>query len=212
MSQRGKSLGIVLVLAVVVSALVWVILRNKASVPYEAAGGALSGWTIVVGAAGDPWVVALEPPRPLTMSLFEQLSRKVDVALVAPERPALPLVLQSEYNDALQGVYGIDSIVRIARDAGIESAQFEPVCVAHRLDRRGSPARELFFVLFDSPAFRQLRQDLAPNHPEHAGIGVYDPSTLTPVLAIAGTDLDFASWWPLIPDPPTDCQAPLFVK
>ena len=91
------------------------LLRDRRSQPYHVDRAALSGWTVVLGAPEDPWVVALEPPASLTASLFQQLATKVDRPLVAPRHAVLPLVMRPEYDDALQGVYGAMDIQRLAR-------------------------------------------------------------------------------------------------
>jgi hypothetical protein len=65
------------------------------------------------------------------------------------------------------------------------------------------------FVIFTSPEFQQMRLDLLPDFPEHAGTGIYEPGTVTPILPFAQRGGDFSRWWPLAVDPRTDCQAPL---
>ena len=48
-----------------------------------------------------------------------------------------------------------------------------------------------------------------PAQPEHAGIGVYEPSTLTPILIVGATDDAFERWWPMQFDRTSDCEADL---
>jgi hypothetical protein len=67
-------------------------------------------------------------------------------------------------------------------------------------------------VAFSSPVFWRLRQDLLPDHPEHAGIGVYDPGAFGAVLPIAATDDSPHGWWPILLDQVGDCQAQLVVR
>ena len=50
---------------------------------------------------------------------------------------------------------------------------------------------------FTSAGFNQFRVQLMPEHPEQAGIGIYDPSILTPVLVVGATEDRFDDWWPL---------------
>jgi hypothetical protein len=157
----------------------------------------------------DPWVVAVTPPKSLTTSLFEDATRRSGTRLVAPAHPALPLVLRSEFDEGLQGVYGTDSVLRIAHDAGVDGAEFKPVCLAHRTRNDQNGRAEVYFVAFESAAFNQMRVDLLPPQPEHAGIGVYEPSTLTPILIVGATDDAFDRWWPLQFDQTKDCEADL---
>jgi len=170
---------------------------------------ALSGWTLVASDGTDPWIVGIRPPDALTSTLFREASRRAAGTLVAPPHPALPLVLRSEFDEGLQGVYGTDSVLRIARDAGIENDAFAPVCLAHRTADGPSGRAELYFVPFTSTAFNTMRVDLVPAQPEHAGIGVYEPGTLTPILIVGASDSNFDRWWPLPFDESSDCEAPL---
>ena len=171
--------------------------------------GTLSRWTLVASDGTDPWVVGMKPPDALVSMLFREASRRAGRTLIAPPHSALPLVLRSEFDDALQGVYGTDSVLRIARDAGIEDEAFAPVCLAHRTASGPSGGADVYFVPFTSTAFNHIRGDLVPAEPEHAGIGVYDPGTLTPILIVGASDSSFDRWWPLPFDQSSDCEAPL---
>lgn len=212
MKLSGNFLGVLTVLALGVGALVWSVARDATSQPYTVQRRSLSGWTIVAGQPDDPWVVGALPPPAFSDSLLRQVSEKTHRALLAPGRPSLPLVMRDEYAEGLQGVYGADAIMRIARNTGIETTTFEPVCVGHRIDPSQNEPGEIFFVVFSSPDFARLRQALVPAFPEHAGTGMYYPETLRPILAIAATGGDFARWWPMRIDEPTDCQAQVVVK
>ena len=197
------------VAALVVVGLSWLLakaIRNRG--PYSIDGAALSGWTLVRGGPGDPALVALQPPSPLSAALFQQLLRRAGPSLVAPERPSVPLVLQSEYADSLQGVLSVEDVLDVARDAGVEAARFEPICMGRRESADGRSGR-LFFVLFEAPAFDRFRDQLTPLFPEHTGAFPYDPKALHPILTIAATDRESARWWPIMVDQRTDCQASL---
>ena len=138
-------------------------------------------------------------------ALTAEVTRRAGRTLVAPSHPGLPLVLRTEFDEGLQGVYGLDSVVRMARDAGVDTTHLQPVCLAHQV-RDGAEGRaEIYFVPFESPEFSQLRIDLTPTEPEHAGVGVYEAGTLTPLLVIGTTDQNRDGWWPLRFNPATDC-------
>ena len=184
-------------------------LRPGDAGPITIPPAALSRWTLVASDGTDPWVVGMRPPDALTSTLFKEASRRAGRTLIAPPHPALPLVLRSEFDEALQGVYGTDSVLRMARDAGIEDEAFSPVCLAHRTADGPAGRAEVYFVPFTSAAFNQVRIDLVPTEPEHAGIGVYDPGTLTPILIVGASDSAFDRWWPLPFDPSNDCETPL---
>jgi len=177
--------------------------------PFTIPPATLSRWTLVASDGTDPWVVGMRPPDSLTSALFREASRRAGRTLIAPPHPALPLVLRPEFDEGLQGVYGTDSVLRIARDAGIEGEVFAPVCLAHRTSEGPSGRAEVYFVPFTSAAFNHIRVDLVPAEPEHAGIGVYEPGALTPILIVGASDSSFDRWWPMPFDQSSDCEAPL---
>jgi hypothetical protein len=195
--------GLIVAAAIITSLLV----NRRDTTPLSVPSSALSAWTVVTSDGTDPWLVGAHPPETLTGPLFNAASRRAGRPLVPPAHQALPLVLQSEYQDSLQGVYGTDAVVRIAREAGIESATFHPVCLARQTVDGPSGAIEVYFVPFDAPVFNQLRGDLTPLEPEHAGVGVYDPATLTPALVVGATARDFDRVWPIRFEPQRDCEA-----
>jgi hypothetical protein len=209
MRQTVKSSIVLALGTTAIAALVWTIVADRRSQPYTVQRSALSGWTVVVSQGAEPWVIAAQPPAAMAASLLRQLAAASGVPLVPPDLTVLPLVTRSEYDDALQGVYGVESLIRMAHEAGIEESVFEPLCVARQIDS-GRPPGELFYVAFSSPAFRDLRQALSPIEPEHGGVGVYDPAALMPLLPVARSGGD--RWWPLSFDRRTDCQAPLLVN
>jgi len=195
--------------AVVAVGLGWYLTHRADSTPVAVSTHTLDRWTLVASDGTDPWVVAMKPPDALTSALYRVASGRAGRSLVAPPHPALPIVLRSEFDDGLQGVYGTDSVLRIARESGIEQAVFTPVCLAHKRSEGPSGMADVYFVPFTSAAFEQVRVDLVPAQPEHAGIGVYEPGTLTPVLIVGASDGSFDRWWPLQFDPTRDCEAPL---
>ena len=207
-----KFLLVLTLAAGLVLCLLWSLRRDMRSRQYHVDRASLSGWTVVLGAPDDPWVVALEPPASLTTSLLQQVRTNVDRGVVAPRHAALPLVMRREHDEALQGVYGPADIQRMARQAIDGESTFEPVCIGHRVDPHGAASGELYFLAVTSPAFNALRLELQPDFPEHAGIGVYDAGALTPALPIATTGADFGRWWPIRLEQITDCQAQVTVE
>jgi hypothetical protein len=192
-----------------VGALVWTLGQGFGGQPLSVPPSSLSNWTLVVSDGTDPWIVAAQPPASLSSELLRQVTARAGRPLATPRHPGLPLVLRSEFDDALQGVYGVDEVIRIARDTGVDSATFQPVCIARKVSGSGSAQSELYFLVLDAPAFNQMRIDLTPTQPEHAGIGMYDPATVTPVLIIGSTSSTLDQWWPLTVNRAADCQAML---
>jgi hypothetical protein len=210
--DRRKSIW--LLAAVLVAATVlWLATRTGQNGPLVLQAGALAGWRVIVSAGTDPWVVGMQPPESAMTSLIEQVSKRARRKLVAPSHPALPLVLRTEFDEGLQGAFGVDWIARLARDSGFEDARvFVPVCLARRTIETQGEQADVYFIPFESPAFNQLRVDLMPEHPEQAGVGMYDPSTLTPILPVAATSDGFERWWPLSFARERDCQEPIVVS
>ena len=188
-----------------VGGLAWLWLRSRTQMSVTFSATAFASWPIIVSDGTDPWIVALAPPEAVMATLSAEVTRRAGRALVAPTHPGLPMVLRTEFDEGLQGVYGTDSVLRMARDAGVDATHLQPVCLAHQV-RDGADGRaEVYFVPFDSPEFSQLRIDLTPTEPEHAGVGVYEPGTLTPILIVGATDTNFDGWWPLRFDAAADC-------
>lgn len=193
----------------IVAGVAWLLVGRHSEPAYTVPVTTLSNWTLVTSDGTDPWVVAVKPPEPLLQHLLAELRTRGNQEVTPVPHPALPLVLRSEFDEGLQGVYGTDSVLRIAREAGIESSTFQPVCIAHRVRTGAAGRAEVYFVPFDSEAFNQVRVDLVPAEPEHAGIGVYEPATLTPVLIVATTPGTLEQWLPLAFDRTSDCEADL---
>ena len=212
MRVSQKSLLITVAAALVVAALVSVVVLDRRSEPYSIDSAMLAGWKVAMGSSEDPWVMAVQPPSALTAALFEQVSKKVGRPLVAPPHSALPLVMRKEHDDALQGVFGVTDIDRMARGTFSDASRFEPVCIGHLVDDRNGSSGELFFLAVNSREFNDLRIEIQPDFPEHAGVGIYDAGSLTPILPIATTDKDFERWWPIRLDETVDCQAQVLVK
>jgi hypothetical protein len=187
----------------------WIYFHRRDSTPLTFPAASFASWTIVVSDGTDPWIVGAAPGAPLTAGLLELASERAGRALVPPPHTAVPLVLQSEFADSLQGVYGTDAIVRLAREEGLETAPFYPVCLARQTVETPEGRADIYFVPLEAAAFNQLRADLTPLEPEHAGIGVYDPGLLSPALPVGATAGSFAGVWPIVFDKDRDCEAPI---
>ena len=127
---------------------------------------------------------------------------------MAPAHPMVPLVLQSEYSDSLQGAYSVEDIMDLARDAGVTDARFEPVCMGQRTG------------FFPATVLRRLpcvglRRVSRPPHAAFPGSTPapfpYDPSLVRPILAVAATDQHFTHLWPVAFSAASDCESALEV-
>lgn len=179
--------------ALLLAALCWllvIVIRDRR--PYSVAQTALSGWKIVVGPPGGTAVVAMQPPGELSTNLFRQVASRRKELLVAAEQPLVPLVVQDEYADSLQGVLSVDDIIEVARGAGLDAARFDPVCLAERRESRNGRVEELLYVMFEAPAFADFRQQLTPLFPEHAGSVAFEPGALHLMMPLATTDRELA--------------------
>jgi hypothetical protein len=174
--------------------------------PYQVDEELLSGWTLAAAPPGDPAVVEAKPPSRLLEELFRQVSQRTNHALVPPDRAAVPLVLADEYSDSLQGALSVQDILSVGEGVGLDTARFEPVCIAERHREDGD---ELFFAVFDAPLFDQFRYELTPQFPEHAGSGIYHPPAVRLIMAVAATSKDFDRWWPIGVNPQNDCSVSL---
>ena len=209
--RKGVAWGIA-VLLLSAGVVIYLLNGRRVDAPVSVEPEVLGRWTLVVSDGTDPWTVGMRPPDALIDRLFDDATRRAGRALIRPVHPALPLVLRSESDEGLQGVYPTDSVLRIARQAGLEEVEFQPVCFAHRILKGSSANAELYFAAFTSAPFAQFRIDLTPPQPEHAGIGIYEPATLSPLLMIGATDAEFSKWWPLQFDPALDCESPLVIS
>jgi hypothetical protein len=124
---------------------------------------------------------------------------------------ALPLVLQSEFEPAKAGTLTPAALLAAARAAGLESAPFEPRCMAHRRISEPGITRQVYFLRFDWPAFTAFRRQAAAQMRAAGGAGL-DPATLSPVLIVAGSDAAFSRWLPLTMESADDCLAPMVIK
>jgi hypothetical protein len=175
----------------------------------------LAPWSLVLGPNSDAlgsWL-SLRPPQPLASPLGRQIFARAGESVNYPSPAALPLLLQSEYDAALAGVVTSDTLVTLAREAGLESAVFEPLCMAHRRVSEPGGTRGIYFVLFEVPAFGAYRSQVAEALGAAGGdTSMFDPGALSPVLIVAGLDGNFSRWLPLRANPEEDCLAPIELR
>ena len=202
---------------VALSALAVLFLRsaqNAREAPFTVEREGVASWTLVSEPDRDAlgaWLVLHPPPR-LTPSLGRQIFSRAGESINYPNPPSMPLVLRSEFDEALAGGLTSDAVVSLARTAGLESPTFEPRCMGRRRVSEPGSTRTVFFIVFDAPAFGQFRQALAAQLRSAGGQSAFDPAALSPALIVAATDENFRRWLPLGVNPDADCMAPIEVQ
>jgi hypothetical protein len=188
--------------------------RSVRSEPYQASRDRLTGWTLAIDPApGESGVVlGLQPPRALAAALFSEVFARTGESLSGPVPPAMPLVLQRELDAGAAGLLGPEALLALARGAGLESAALEPRCMSHRRISAPGITRQLYFVLFELPAFDVFRRQVAERLREGGRASRFDPAAQSPILIVAATDAAFSSWLPVRADVGKDCFAPIAVQ
>jgi hypothetical protein len=213
--SRSRSLVKVALIIVVLAGLGFLFVRsaqNTRSESYTVDRNLLRNWTVAFEPATSPTAPALvlRPPAELASGLFRQVFSRTMESLSGPTAPAIPLLLQGEFDRALAGRVTPDTLVAAARNAGLDSGGLVPRCLAYRRVSEPGVNRQLYFVLFDAPAFERFREQIAAL-PGGSAVpaSAFDPAALSPVLIIGASDSAFNRWLPLRADPKTDCLAPI---
>jgi hypothetical protein len=202
------------IVAVAVFALLFVrSIRSTGAQPFTIARQHLSGWTLALAPDADQLgsVLSITPQMELMPPLTRALFARMGESLYYPQ-PAIPLVLRSEFQRAIAGVLTPAALLDAAREAGLESATFQPRCMAQRRISSPGGVRGVYFLLFDVPEFTRFRALVAQRLRDAGGdASLFDPAALSPVLMAADLDGRFSSWLPLRADPEVDCFAPVAV-
>jgi hypothetical protein len=204
------------VILVLLAGLGWLFVRsaqNVRSEPYEIARGGLAGWTLAIqpvpNASGV--LLGLEPDKQTAAMLFGQVFSRTGESLSGPVPAAIPIVLQSEFDRTRAGTWTTDALLSAARAAGLDEMPLQPRCLAQRRISEPGITRSVYFVRFDWPAFDAFRRQAAEQMKASGGGGL-EPSALSPVLIVAGTDAAFGRWLPLKSETANDCLAPIAIK
>lgn len=210
-----RSTGVKILIALVVLTVLGVLfirsVHDARSTPYTVAFEHLRNWRLAIEpqtSATAP-ILVLRPPPELVSSVFRQLFSRAMESLNTPTAPGMPLVLQGEYDLMLAAQLAPDALVAAARDAGLESAAWEPRCLAYRRQSEPRATRQLYFALFESREFGEFRAKLGARVGDSSLLGAFDPDALSPVLIVAASDAAFHRWLPIRADPDTDCVAPI---
>lgn len=183
--------------------------QSTRSAPYTIERVHLQNWTFAIepGTAPNAVLIAARPPRELASALFRQLFSRLAESLNGPTYPMVPLLLQDEFTRSFAGRATAAELLAAARDAGVEAAVFEPRCMAYRRESAPGVTRQLYFVVFEAPAFTRFRAQIAAMAEPGTG---YDPAALSSVMPTAASDPDFNRWLPIRVNE-SDCVAPVEV-
>jgi hypothetical protein len=215
MARRSAVIKVAIGLAAV-GLLAVLFLRSAQSAreaPFAVERGGLTPWTLVLEPDALGSWLALRPPADLAPPLGRQIFTRGGQSVNYPNPPAMPLLLQAEFDRALAGTLMPDVVMNLARAAGLEAAAFEPRCMGYRRVSEPGATRGVYFVVFDAPAFGQFRRQVSEELRRAGGnASLFDPAALSPVLIVAALDENFSRWMPLRVNPASDCLAPIAVR
>ena len=131
-----KTLLKVMIALVAVAVLAVLFVRSARSTraqPFTIARQHLTGWTLTLAPDADPLgsSLSITPKAELMPPLARDLFARMGESLHYPP-PAMPVVLRSEFQRAIAGVLTPEALLDAAREAGLESATFQPRCMARR--------------------------------------------------------------------------------
>ena len=198
--------GIALILLVVLGALFWRSVHSARSAPYTLSPDTRGAWRLSIEMSSRPNdpVLVLMPPSGYARELFDQVFKRSMESMAAPDTAGMPLVLQGELERAGSERITPDALLAMARQAGLEDAAPTPRCLAHRRAPEPDTREQLFFVTYDSPAFKTFRWNLASR------LGAkFEADFVTPVLLVGTVQSPAHRWLPLEVDEAKDCVAPI---
>jgi hypothetical protein len=205
---------IALVAVAVLAVLVVRSARSTEAQRFTIARQHLAGWTLTLTPDGDALdsLLSITPKAELMPPLARDLFARTGESLHYPPA-AMAVVLRREFQRAIAGVLTPQALLDAARQAGLESATFQPRCMARRRISAPGVLRGVYFLLFDLPQFTQFREQVAQRLRAAGGDpSQFDAAALSPVLIAAGLDGSFSGWLPLRADPEADCFAPVVVE
>ena len=188
----------------------WRSVQTTRSADYVIEPAHLIGWMLAIEPGSDPHapLIVLRPPRDVAGTLFRQLFTRLAESFNGPAYPTVPVILREEFTRSF-GDVGAETLIDAARGAGLEAAPFVPQCMGHRRESAPGVTRQVYFVVFNAPAFGRFREAIAARAAPNTG---YAPAALSPIMIVAATEPDFHRWLPIRVNPDTDCVAPISVE
>ena len=188
--------------------------RNSGAQPFTIEQQDLTGWTLTLAPDVNDLdsLLSLTPKATFLPPLSRQLFARMGESLHYP-MAAMPIVLRREFERAMAGTLTPEALLNAARDAGLEAATLQPRCMARRRISAPGLVQEVFFLVFELPAFSQFREQVAQRlRAAGRDQSLFDPLAVSPVLIAADLDGSFSRWQPLRADPANDCFAPVVVQ
>jgi hypothetical protein len=184
--------------------------------PYVIAAETMRPWTLALepGDAPNLPVLVLRPPGGLAGQLSNQLFKRTMESMGPPATTGIPLVLRRELDGAPPGTppFPGEALLAAAREAGLDAAPLQPKCLGHRRADTRDGRQQMYFVLFDVPAFARFRQQIGTLLAAH-GVPAdrFEPDLVSPALMLALIESSTGQWLPLQANAKTDCVAPIAI-
>lgn len=165
-------------------------LRDVTSTPYTLRPSDLQHWSVKLATHTDPDgpLLFLQAPPELSLILVDQVFQRNMTSLTKPAVSGIPLILRHEFESAMASILSPEELVTLARDAGLETATLQPLCMAvHRTpEQREQPA---FYVLFDLPQFKDFREQVAEVlSSRNQDDGRFNVGALSPAIFVAASE------------------------
>jgi hypothetical protein len=165
-------------------------LRDVTSVPYTVRPSDLRSWSVelTTQVRPDGPFLLLQAPPELPLILVDQVFQRNMTSLTKPAVSGIPLILRHEFESVISSILSPEELVALARDAGLETATLQPLCMAvHRTpEQREQP---VFYVLFDLPQFKDFREQVATVLSlRNKNDARFDVNALSPALFVAASE------------------------
>ena len=206
-----KKAVIVIVALGVLGGLFWWTVQSSLTEPYLVDAGLVSEWNLALsgGQESGAGLLVLQPSDQLRAELFQQIFARTMESMMSPPTAAVPVVLDAEYRESLGSALSPEDLLRVAEESGLSDIVPVPVCIGVVRGEGAQSRRQLYYAIFEAPEVGRFREALARRYAEAGGTAAFEPDGFPLVMPLAGSDRDFASWWPLDVSAATDCQAPL---
>ena len=208
-----RKAGIAVVALALLGWLFWRSVQSTLAEPYVIEAGLVSEWMLALRgpAQPGPGLLVLQPPDELRAHLFQQIFNRTMESMTSPTVAAMPLLLHTEYGRSVGAALTPAEVLQVAEEAGLRDAAPVPVCIGVVRRPGTGSTRQLYYARFDAPAVAGFREALARRHAAAGGSPRFEPGNFAPIVPLAASDADFASWWPLDAGA-VECLAPLVVE
>ena len=209
-----RKAAIAIVALAVLGWLFWRTVQSSLAEPYVIDTRLVAEWNLALRGRMEPDVglLVLEPSDQLRAELFQQIFARTMESMMSPATAAIPLVLETEYRESLGSALSPQELVEVAEESRLSNITPTPVCIGVVRGEGAGTTRQLYYAIFEAPEVGRFRAALARRYAEAGGTAAFEPDGFPLVMPLAGSDGDFASWWPLDVSAANDCQAPLVAQ